>query len=158
MKGFFLFTLLFVIFVTPYAFAQITSCPCDTAEFDNGTTGAEIVDILCPGGKVAAGNIKVFNESEVSVVRPPDGQTELGYFVFIEGGVKVCQIGEEPQGLLGFKLSDQNYENCRNGLIERCGFNINPIPTLSEWGLIAMAGALGAIGLIAAARRRKAAA
>ncbi len=31
------------------------------------------------------------------------------------------------------------------------------IPTLSEWGLIAMAGVLGVIGLIVAARRRKAA-
>jgi hypothetical protein len=34
----------------------------------------------------------------------------------------------------------------------------NPIPTLSEWGLITMAGALGIIGLIVASRRRKAAA
>lgn len=32
-----------------------------------------------------------------------------------------------------------------------------PIPTLSQWGLIAMAGILGVIGLIVAARRRKAA-
>ncbi|MGH7849489.1 MAG: IPTL-CTERM sorting domain-containing protein [Thermodesulfobacteriota bacterium] len=29
-----------------------------------------------------------------------------------------------------------------------------PIPTLSEWGLIAMAGALGIIALIAARRRK----
>ncbi|HVY56045.1 MAG TPA: IPTL-CTERM sorting domain-containing protein [Thermodesulfobacteriota bacterium] len=34
----------------------------------------------------------------------------------------------------------------------------NPIPTLSEWSLIIMAGALGIIGLIISARRRKAAA
>lgn len=34
----------------------------------------------------------------------------------------------------------------------------NPIPTLSEWGLITTAGALGIIGLIVASRRRKAAA
>ncbi len=32
---------------------------------------------------------------------------------------------------------------------------INPIPTLSEWGLIAMAGILGIFGLFAALRKRK---
>ena len=31
----------------------------------------------------------------------------------------------------------------------------NPIPTLSQWGMIAMAGILGMIGLFVAARRRK---
>ena len=33
---------------------------------------------------------------------------------------------------------------------------VSPIPTLSEWGIIAMAGALGAIGLYIAIRRRMA--
>ena len=50
-------------------------------------------------------------------------------------------------------------EICKRSLIERCDLKIiNPIPTLSEWGMIAMAGVLGVIGLYVAMRRRKAAA
>jgi IPTL-CTERM motif len=36
----------------------------------------------------------------------------------------------------------------------RCGGIARPIPTLSEWGLIAMAGVLGIIGLLAIRRRK----
>lgn len=44
-----------------------------------------------------------------------------------------------------------------NRAFEQCNFEeVRPIPTLSEWGLIAMAGVLGIIGLLAI-RRRKAA-
>ncbi len=58
---------------------------------------------------------------------------------------------------IGAKLSDQEAQLCRNSLIERCGLNINTIPTLSEWGMIATAGVLGVVGLYVAMRRRKAA-
>lgn len=40
----------------------------------------------------------------------------------------------------------------------RCGDRVSNIPTLGEWGMIAMAGALGLAGLIFASRRRKLAA
>ena len=35
-----------------------------------------------------------------------------------------------------------------------CGDIIRPIPTLSEWGLIAMAGALGIVGFMVMRRRK----
>jgi len=57
------------------------------------------------------------------------------------------------------ELNTEDFETCRRSLIERCDLKqINPIPTLSQWGMIAMAGVLGVIGLYAAMRRRKAAA
>jgi|GEM_PF-2111389 len=36
----------------------------------------------------------------------------------------------------------------------RCGSGLNPIPTLSEWGLIAMAGVLGIAGLMVMRRKK----
>jgi len=57
------------------------------------------------------------------------------------------------------ELTEEETEICRRSLIERCDLKIiSPIPTLSEWGMIAMAGVLGVIGLYVAMRRRKAAA
>jgi hypothetical protein len=161
MKSFTFLVLLSVLFVSPYAFAQVTSCPCDTAELENGNTGDEIVAILCPGGHLAAGNESIFDTDEVLVRRPGGESLELGYEVGIEdveGGDKFCAIFEDTVGNLGFKLEDEEYEFCRNSLIQRCGLLSHDVPTLSEWGMIAMAGVLGMIGLYAAARRRKAAA
>lgn len=150
MKGLILLTLLSVIFVSDYAMAQ--GCPCDTLELSNGTTGNDIVELLCPGGEPGEGNRIVYQPGLVVI-----GNADMGYLVesFPEGGV--CEIGQEGGGEDGFKLNPQEALICRNSLIERCGLNINPIPTLSQWGMIAMAGVLGVIGLIVAARRRKAA-
>jgi hypothetical protein len=159
MKSFILFTLLTVIFVSPYAMAQVPSCPCDTLELQNGTTGNDIVELLCPGGSLSGDAVFELNENFVFIVSDSD---TMGYEVesFPEGGV--CVIGQEgsgnPNNETGLKLTFQKAADCRTSLIERCRLNSTPIPTLSEWGLIAMAGVLGIIGLIIAARRRKAAA
>jgi len=40
-------------------------------------------------------------------------------------------------------------------VFEACGLNINPIPTLSEWGMIAAAGGIVLVGIFFALRRRK---
>ena len=151
MKGFILFSLLSIIFVSDYAFAQL--CPCDTLELSNGTTGNDIVELLCPGGEPSEDNRVIFQPDLVVI-----GNEDMGYVVesFPEGGV--CEIGQEGGGEDGFKLTLQEAADCRASLIERCRLNSTPIPTLSQWGLIAMAGVLGVIGLIVAARRRKAAA
>lgn|GEM_PF-1917440 len=162
MKSFKLLILLSVLFVSPYAFAQIPSCPCDTEELPNGNSGDEIVDILCPGGNLAFGNESVVTPEEVLIIRPGGEKLELGYEVNIEdveGGDKFCAIFEDTVGDLGFKLSDEDYENCRQRLIRGCNLvHATNIPTLSEWGMIAMAGVLCLIGLYVATRRRKAAA
>jgi len=160
MKSFIFLSLLSVLFVSPYAFAQV-SCPCDTAELENGNTGDEIVAILCPGGVLAPGNESILDPNDVLVRRPGGEKLELGYQVGIEdveGGDKFCAIFEDTVGDLGFKLEDEEYEFCRNSLIQRCGLSGRSVPTLSEWGMIAMAGVLGMIGLYVAAKRRKAAA
>ncbi len=150
MKGFILLTLLSVIFVSDYAFAQ--GCPCDTLELSNGTTGNDIVELLCPGGEPGEDNRVIFQPDLVVI-----GNEDMGYSVesFPEGGV--CEIGQEGGGEDGFKLDPNEALICRNSLIERCRLNSTPIPTLSEWGMIAMAGVLGVIGLYLVARRRKAA-
>ena len=62
----------------------------------------------------------------------------------------------------GFRCGTTTFLNSSNEF-ERIVYTANgsfssTIPTLSEWGMIAMAGVLGMIGLFVAARRRKAAA
>ncbi|HSC35454.1 MAG TPA: IPTL-CTERM sorting domain-containing protein [Thermodesulfobacteriota bacterium] len=151
MKGLILLTLLSVIFVSDYAMAQ--GCPCDTLELSNGTTGNDIVELLCPGGEL--GDDTKFSLDEIFV---EVNSASEGYDVASFPGDATCVIGQEGTLQVGAKLDDQEALICRNSLIERCGLNINPIPTLSQWGMIAMAGVLGVIGLIVAARRRKAAA
>lgn len=156
MKRFIFLTLLSVLFVSPYALAQVTSCPCDDLELSNGNTGAEIVGILCPGGSLAAGINSIVDPNLVEIIRSGGEKLELGYAVFIEGGTMACEIFEETIGEDGTKLSDEEYEFCRASLIARCKLLNRNIPTLSEWGMIAMAGVLGMIGLYVASRRRKA--
>ena len=156
MKSFNMLVLVSILFVTQYAFAQ--QCPCDDLELSNGNTGAEIVGILCPGGNVAAGNETVFDENAVIIIRPGGEKLELSYGVFAEGGGFACEIFENTVGDEAEKLSAEEYDLCRASLIARCGLISRDIPTLSEWGMIAMAGVLGLVGLYIASRRRKAAA
>jgi hypothetical protein len=150
MKGFKLFILLTVLFISDYAFAQIPSCPCDTLELSNGLTGNEIVDLLCPGGSL--GEETIFELTPDLVLITTD---IMGYSVQSspENGL-ICEFGEDSIGSNGAKLTAQEYENCRTRLIVGCRLNSRTIPTLSEWGLIAMAGALGIVALIVARRRK----
>lgn len=164
MKKVMLPVLLAVISAAPYAFAQV-SCPCDDAKLPNGNSGDEIVDILCPGGTLAEGNVSVVDPDEVLIRRPGgDESLELTYTVFIDNGFNVCAIFEESVGVQDIELTDEEYIDCRRRLILGCNLNglgngpIGNIPTLSEWGMMAMAAVLGVCGLIVVARRRKAAA
>lgn len=153
MKSFSMFILLAVMFVSNYAFAQTPSCPCDDAELSTGITGNEIVDILCPGGELGEGTefiltadrVEIFSESLIyDVVEFPEQ-------------IPACGILEIGEASFGTQISDQEFVDCRQRLIRGCNLNlISPIPTLSQWGMIAMAGVLGVIGLIVAVRRRKA--
>lgn len=158
MRSSILLILLIVLFISPYAYSQIPSCPCDEAELENGVSGDEIVDILCPGGNLGEGVESVVIRSEVAVRR--SGVGGLAYFVG-KGGVddNICILSQDTLPVLFVPISDEEYEDCRERLIQGCNLplqRISPIPTLSEWGMIAMAGVLGLIGLYVAARRRKA--
>lgn len=152
MKGFNLLILLTVLFISDYAFAQIPSCRCDEEELSNGLTGNEIVELLCPGGDLGQ---RVHSEAfpnSVSIVQldPPN----TGYGAFTTGSENLCTLSSGGAAEVVIVITDQEFENCKARLIAGCSLLRKPIPTLSEWGLIAMAGALGIIALIAARRRK----
>ena len=142
--------LLVVLFVTPYAFAQIPFCPCDTLELDDGTTGNDIIEALCPGGSPGPETSITVNQQTVDV-----HSSTLAYLVTEVLIPPICEIDLIDDNFNGTSLSNQDVQACRASLIARCGLLNNPIPTLSEWGMIAMAGVLGIVGLYIAARRRK---
>ena len=152
--------LLTLLFVSDYAFAQIPSCPCDTIELQDGTTGNDIIDLLCPGGELGENTDFEFGTEGVVVF---SGIPPFGNFMFYQ----VVQIPDVGQGCgffqdgddAGIEISLEEFESCRLSLIRRCDLRIiNPIPTLSEWGMIAAVTGLGLIGLFFVTRRKKAAA
>ena len=152
MKGLILFTILSVLFVSDYAFSQ--TCPCDTLELSDGTTGNDIIELLCPGGELGEDTLFELNEFVVAVGNSSGFYQALTIPDLGTG----CVIGITDVGTDGMELTTEETEICRRSLIERCNLaRISPIPTLSEWGMIAMAGVLGVIGLYVAMRRRKAA-
>ena len=149
MKGLILFTLLSVLFVSDYALAQ--TCPCDTLELSNGLTGDEIVDILCPGGVVGEGTVFTVTEEFVTI---ESASVFYSATIVPPAGCGIDGSNVDPEGLI---LTVEDAESCMARLIQGCSLNTRNIPTLSQWGMIAMAGVLGLIGLYAAMRRRKAA-
>lgn len=147
-------TLVAVLFISDYASAQVPSCPCDTLELSNGTTGNDIVELLCPGGVPGQDTQFFVDQGGASLSSPNELYSLDG--VPIDGAA--CGIAQVGGGANGSQLTPQEFEDCRESLILRCGRSTTSIPTISEWGMIAMAGVLGVIGLIVASRRRKAAA
>ena len=151
MRGFNIIILLGVLFITPYAFAQIPSCLCDTVELNDGTTGNDIIEELCPGGVLGADTNLTFTNDTIAI-----STIDFAYFVS-EVKTTFCEVAEPfipTSNAAGLTVGQ--YHDCRVSLIERCGLIDHNIPTLSEWGMIAMAGVLGVTGLYIAARRRKA--
>jgi hypothetical protein len=122
----------------------------------NGLSGNDIVRLLCPDGRIAEGNIWTLNPFVVAINGDIGDGSGAAYDVTTEP--PECRITDFVNKSVILPLSDQEVEICRARLIAGCRLIIDPIPTLSEWGMIAMAGVLGIIGLIVAARRRKAAA
>ena len=157
MKIFGMFGLLLAaLFISSFAFAQqhVPPCPCNTLALPDGTTGNEILEILCPGGQLGpdtqysleskdiSNGIIVFNES-----------VNFGTFMDPDGGN--CSFGYEGDSPLGVRITGQQAIFCRARVFEACGLNINLIPTLSEWGMIAASGGFALIGVFFALRRRK---
>lgn len=132
-----------------HAFAPL-QCPCDTLTIgDPGITGNEILDIVCPGGELVEGGSFIFDLDEVAVFT---GNEELGYSVFDGFEFGACAISDGVGRV--FRLGPGQYELCRESLIDRCNLTMQrSIPTLSEWGLVAMAGLIGIAGLIFYRRR-----
>lgn len=155
MKCFNLFLLLAVLFLSNYAFAQIPPCPCDTETLSNGLTGNDIVELVCPGGVLGDDSDSEVEKDSVgvSIVPAPHGS----YFAQeTSDGDKFCFLNMDGALFFMLQITDEEYELCRQRLIEGCGLaplNVN-VPTLSEWGLLALAGILGIVGFMVIRRRK----
>jgi hypothetical protein len=156
MRHYYMLLLLTVSFLPFHASAQEPVCPCDIATLENGLTGSDIIDLLCPGGSL--GSDSEFFLSPTAVLISLDGPPNTDYEVEeVNEGVFFCAINTDGAQPVPLQLLPEDYFRCRQQLIDRCNLLARNIPTLSEWGLIATAGILGIAGLIAV-RRRKAAA
>ncbi len=154
MKRFSLLIPLAVLFLSSYSHAQ---CPCDTLELSNGLSGNEIIEILCPGGNLGddtgvaidLGFINIFLESPPSTT----------YLTRVNNlGEPYCEINTDGVLSESLQITYDQFLTCSLSLIERCNVSTTrSIPTLSEWGLIAMTGLLAVIGAVALRRRRAAA-
>lgn len=152
-----LFNILFLPALSYAVLIPPATCPCSEANI-NETTGAEILDEICPDGELSPDAELIFNQEEISVfTTEPVRNFATGPFAPM--GFNACEVGLGP-GSVATGITDQEFEACRNTIIEACGLNPNitrPIPTLSEWGLIAMAGILGLVGVFVIRRKRAAA-
>lgn len=157
MKRFFLVMMISCIGLFAYQHVSLAfvnpPCPCDT-ETVGGLTGIEILDTVCPGGELAEDGSFVLEPEEITVSIP---DPSMGYSVEKQGinGSRAyfCEVFAEGSGS-GIRLRGAQVESCRQSLIDRCNLVLlRPIPTLSEWGLIATAGILGIAGFIAIRRK-----
>lgn len=156
MKSSTLLLLFATLFLSDYALAQIPDCPCDTAELPNGLTGNEIVEIVCPGGSLGDDSASFVTPELVNVFL--DIPPSTTYFTRETNvGDNICEINTDGVLPTTLQITDQEYRDCRERLIEGCSLDVRDIPALSEWGLIAMAGVLGMVGLYAICRRKAAA-
>jgi hypothetical protein len=114
-----------------------------------------------PATLVAANLTSAFSNTPGTVIY--SGTEGVGVFTSPFGAGTVTAIGwdycctppDDPNEILNW------YEVVNRALDVECApvtFAFDAIPTLSEWGMIAMAGVLGFAGLLIAIRRRKAAA
>lgn len=112
-----------------------------------------------PSSLIAANNTDAFNNTPGIDVYI--GSVGAGVFTDTFGLGTLTAIGwdyccippDNPDEILAwFEVINRAFDQCAPVDPSR------PIPTISEWGLIAMAGILGIFGLFAAIRRRKAAA
>jgi len=154
MKRLGLFLPLAILFLSGYAHAQ---CPCDSLELSNGLTGNEIVEIVCPGGELGEGS-EVFQSIEGIVITLSDFP-HSDYIVDTNNvGDRSCEINSDGVLPETLQITDEQFLRCSASLIERCGLSsARNIPTLSEWGLIAMTGLLAIIGAVALRRKKSAA-
>ena len=128
----------------------------DTFSIQPGASGTQFGG--GPASLIAANQTFAFSNTPGSVIY--SGNTGVGVFTdqFGEGTVTAigwdycCTPPNDPNEILNW------YEVVNRAFDTECAaFTTvtNPIPTLSEWGLIAMAGILGMIGLFTAMRKRK---
>jgi metal-sulfur cluster biosynthetic enzyme len=119
----------------------------------NGVTGNEIIERLCPDGELGEG-VTYDLTGLIARISSEDGE---GYSVQNIPTSVACGITSMGQAD-GIKITEQEEKVCRSGLIHRCNLKlITPIPAISELGMIATVVGLGIIGLLTTMRRKKAA-
>lgn len=131
--------------------------PADTFSIQSGAAGTAF-----PGGPAilaSADLTAAFSNTPGAIIY--NGAIGVGVFTDGFGGGTVNAIGwdyccpgngsTENQILDWYEVVNRAFDQCTGGT----GTFSRPIPTMSEWGLIAMAGILGLFGLFAALRRRK---
>jgi exosortase sorting signal-containing protein len=133
--------------------APSVPCPCDTLELSNGLNGNDILEIICPGGTLAEDGTSTIKPDVVSVA------VQNPFSAYVVNTVNVderfCSINTDGVSQESLQISEAEFELCKGRVILGCNLEmIRPIPTLSEWGLIALAGVLGVIGLVAIRRKR----
>ena len=135
-----------------HAFAPL-ECPCNETIIgeEPGITGAELLDMICPGGELAQGGNVIFSNNEISVSTKDPFKS---YFVEDNSNGRpllICGIGYQENSRIR-RVNEEDYQLCRQNIINSCGLS-RPVPTMSEWGLVAMAGLIGIIGSFAVRRR-----
>jgi hypothetical protein len=131
----------------------------DTFAIQPGASGTEFVG--GPATLVAANLTSAFSNTPGTVIY--SGTEGVGVFTSPFGAGTVTAIGwdycctppNDPNEILNwYEVVNRAFDaECQSVVIA-----FDAIPTLSEWGMIAMAGILGLAGLLVAAKRRKAAA
>jgi hypothetical protein len=114
-----------------------------------------------PGGLIAANaSVAFINNPGLNIYSGPLGVTAFTD-TYGEGDITAlgwdycCTPPNDENAILAwYEVINRAFDQC-DGTV---GTLTRPIPTISEWGLISMAGILGLFGLFAALKRRKAAA
>lgn len=135
--------------------------------FGQGTCGVTIIKEVSGGNSLFEYEVTVDGNPSF-LVQLPGGESTGGPFdstVTVTelpiSGWTLTDISCETTGATGFEITENGFTaGCDGGGDVTCTFfNVQTslsIPTLSEWGMIALAVVLGAIGLYITARRRKA--
>ena len=133
---------------------DVPDCACNTIQIpDGGPTGNELLAEICPGGRLAPGGQLIVTETLLSVrLDDPRREFRTGTDTTNEPN-SFCSITEAPE-TIGEFIDQEQYQMCRERIELACGLQTRPIPTVSEWGLIALAGALGLVGFIVIRRKK----
>lgn len=147
-----------LVITTFFSYEQIaaafatTPCPCDTAELPNGVTGNDIIEFICPGGML--GEESNAERKPADIILDSDIPPKPTYVVETNSdGDHSCTINEDGVFPVFLVINRAEFLSCYDRLNTACDLDTRPIPTLSEWGLIAMAGIIGIAGLIAIRKR-----
>jgi len=113
----FILSLLAVLFLSTYALAQTPPCPCDNETLENGLTGNDIVEIVCPSGNLGEDSESFMGDggTVISLIDFPHSD----YVVRINNtGTPQCTINSDGVEPILLSITQQEYNNCQKRLIQ----------------------------------------